>query len=242
MSTQRIDGHISQRFDEEMEGIVSDLLAMGELVTEQTESALFAFIRGDVALAQDVISKDTRINELELEIDDHCIQILARRQPAAGDLRAVVAIMKAIKDLERIGDQAKRIARIAVKLADADERYQKQYGEFELIGSHVISMLQNTLQAFREMDADKALAAALQDKSIDSDYEAILRQNMTYMMEDPRNITRIVEMTWVGRAIERIGDHARNVCEYTIYLVQGLDVRHKDDDQLQAIVQSRPKR
>lgn len=238
MSPQRIGGHTSQRFDTEMQAIVSQLLAMGELVIDQVESAIYAFIRKDGRMAQEVIGRDTRIDALEMDIEDRCVLILARRQPAAGDLRAVVAIMKAIKDLERIGDQSKRIARIAVKLIESGNRQVAT--EFEGIGSHVISMLQNTLHAFRDMDADKALEAALQDRIIDQDYEVILRNNMTRMAKDPRSISGLVEMSWVGRAIERIGDHARNVCEYTIYLVKGLDVRHKSDDQLQALVRQKP--
>lgn len=239
MNSQRIGGHTSQRFDTEMRAVVSRVLAMGELVIDQVESAIYAFIRSDVRMAQEVIDRDTRIDALEMEIDDLCVDILARRQPAAGDLRTVVAIMKAIKDLERIGDQSKRIARIAVKLAEKGHR-QAAATEFEGIGSHVISMLQNTLHAFRDMDADKALEAALQDRIIDQEYEAILRSNMNRMVDDPRSISGLVEMSWVGRAIERIGDHARNVCEYTIYLVKGLDVRHKNDDQLQALVRQKP--
>lgn len=238
MSPQRIGGHTSQRFDTEMQAIVSQLLAMGELVIDQVESAIYAFIRKDIRMAQEVIGRDTRIDALEMDIEDRCVLILAQRQPAAGDLRTVVAIMKAIKDLERIGDQSKRIARIAVKLIESGHRQAAT--EFEGIGSHVISMLQHTLHAFRDMNAEKALEAALQDRIIDQEYEAILRNNLARMAEDPRSITGLVETGWVGRAIERIGDHARNVCEYTIYLVKGLDVRHKNDDQLQALVRQKP--
>ncbi|MFK7160125.1 phosphate signaling complex protein PhoU [Marinospirillum sp. MEB164] len=235
---QLIAGHISQRYDAELKGIIEQVLRMGYLASAQVEKALQAFIQVDIDLAQQVIAEDQAINRMELQIDEQCIEILARRQPAASDLRAVVAVMKAIKDLERIGDQAKRIARAAMKLAENETRLTIHHNEFELIGQHVVTMLQHTLSAFQELDAEKAYGAALEDKAIDQDYEAILRQNMTYMMEDPRNISRVVEMTWVARAIERIGDHARNVCEYTIYLVKGRDVRHQADDQLEAIAKS----
>ncbi len=235
MNNQRVDGHTSQAYDAEMNEIVNDVLAMGELVVQQVEKALHAFINADVALAQEVISADTSINDMEVEIDDKCVQVLVKRQPAAGDLRAVIAVIKTIKDLERIGDQAKRIARMAAK-SDNNVLPPKEFHEFATMGGHVTQMLHGAMSAFRRMDADEALKVALLDKQVDSDYEAILRQNMTYMLEDPRNITRMVEMTWVGRAIERIGDHARNVCEYTIYFVKGRNVRHTNDEELQAIV------
>ncbi|QEW08263.1 phosphate signaling complex protein PhoU [Nitrincola iocasae] len=235
MNNQRVDGHTSQAYDAEMNEIVNDVLAMGELVIQQVERALNAFINADVALAQEVISADTSINDMEVEIDDKCVQVLVKRQPAAGDLRAVIAVIKTIKDLERIGDQAKRIARMAAK-SDNNVLPPKEFHEFATMGGHVTQMLHGAMSAFRRMDADEALKVALLDKQVDSDYEAILRQNMTYMLEDPRNITRMVEMTWVGRAIERIGDHARNVCEYTIYFVKGRNVRHTNDEELQAIV------
>lgn len=235
MSIQRVDGHTSQAYNAEMNEIVNDVLAMGELVIQQVKKALNAFINADAALAHEVISADTSINDMEVEIDDKCVQILVKRQPAAGDLRAVIAVIKTIKDLERIGDQAKRIARMAVK-SDSQVLPPKEFSEFATMGGHVTQMLQGAMSAFRRMDADEALKVALLDKQVDNDYEAILRQNMTYMLEDPRNITRMIEMTWVGRAIERIGDHARNVCEYTIYFVKGRDVRHTNDEELQAIV------
>lgn len=237
MNKQRIDGHTSQAYDAEMNEIVNDVLVMGEKVTEQVESALHAFIQADANLAKHVIDADESINDLEELIDEKCVQVLVRRQPAAGDLRAVIAIIKTIKDLERIGDQAKRIARMA-GTSNTYEISPKAFSEFETMGTRVTQMIQGAMTAFRQMDAEAALKVALLDKQIDNDYEGILRQNMTYMLEDPRNISRIVEITWVGRAIERIGDHARNVCEYTIYFVKGRSVRHIGDDELEAVVRN----
>lgn len=240
MNKQRVDGHTSQAYDAEMNQVVNHVLEMGELVTQQVEKALQAFIHSDSALAKEVVEKDHLVNRMEVDIDNECVQILVRRQPAAGDLRAVIAVIKTIKDVERIGDQAKRIARLALKASDADQvMAPKEFNEFQTMGNRVLEMLRGAMQAFRKMDADDALSVALLDKQIDNDYEAILRQNMTYMLEDPRNITRIVEMTWAGRAIERIGDHARNICEYTIYFVKGQDVRHQDDSVLEATVKGR---
>ncbi len=238
MNTGLIDGHTSQAYDAEMNEIVNDVLAMGEKVTDQVEQALRAFIQMDSELAKQVIEADKSINDMEVSIDDKCVQVLVKRQPAARDLRAVIAMIKTIKDLERIGDQAKRIARMAGN-ASSQIMAPKAFSEFEQMGLRVNQMLQGAMSAFRQMDADAALQVALLDKQIDNDYEGILRQNMTYMLEDPRNISRIVEMTWVGRAIERIGDHARNVCEHTIYFVKGRDVRHVDDEQLEAVVRNR---
>lgn len=238
MNKQRIDGHTSQAYDAEMNEIVNDVLLMGEKVTEQVNLALRAFMQMDDTLAKQVIDADKAINDMEVSIDDKCVHVLVKRQPAARDLRAVIAMIKTIKDLERIGDQAKRIARMASK-GSSQVMAPKAFGEFEQMGLRVNQMLQGAMSAFRQMDADAALQVALLDKQIDNDYEGILRQNMTYMLEDPRNITRIVEMTWVGRAIERIGDHARNVCEHTIYFVKGRDVRHVDDEQLEAVVRDR---
>lgn len=238
MNKQRIDGHTSQAYDAEMNEIVNDVLVMGEKVTEQVESALRAFIQMDANLAKLVVDADESINDMEESIDEKCVQILVRRQPAASDLRAIIAVIKTIKDLERIGDQAKRIARMA-GTSNSYVISPKAFSEFETMGSRVTQMLHGAMTAFRQMDAEAALKVALLDKQIDNDYEGILRQNMTYMLEDPRNISRIVEMTWVGRAIERIGDHARNVCEYTIYFVKGQSVRHIDDEQLEKVVRER---
>jgi len=237
MNKQRIDGHTSQAYDAEMNEIVNDVLVMGEKVTEQVELALRAFIQMDAELAKQVVEDDKSINDMEVSIDDKCVQVLVKRQPAARDLRAVIAMIKTIKDLERIGDQAKRIARMAGNSSQI--MAPKAFSEFEQMGFRVNQMLQGALTAFRQMDVDAALQVALLDKQIDNDYEGILRQNMTYMLEDPRNISRIVEMTWVGRAIERIGDHARNVCEHTIYFVKGRDVRHINDEQLEAVVRNK---
>ena len=238
MNKQRVDGHTSQAYDAEMNEIVNHVLVMGEKVTQQVELALQAFIQMDSELAKQIIEADKSINDMEVSIDDMCVQVLVKRQPAARDLRAIIAMIKTIKDLERIGDQAKRIARMAGN-SSSQIMAPKGFSEFEQMGLRVNQMLQGAMTAFRQMDADAALQVALLDKQIDNDYEGILRQNMTYMLEDPRNISRIVEMTWVGRAIERIGDHARNVCEHTIYFVKGRDVRHINDEQLEAVVRNK---
>ena len=154
----------------------------------------------------------------------------------ASDLRLILSIVKAIRDLERIGDQAERIARMAIRLAEM-ERPKNQYIEISSLGEHVLKMLHNTLDAFARMDVDAAFEVAKEDKKVDIEYDAVMRQSLTYMMEDTRNITRMLDVMWSARAIERIGDHSKNICEYVIYLVKGKDVRHVNLEKLEQELQ-----
>jgi phosphate transport system protein len=237
METKRIGGHYSHRYDSELEEVVNRVLAMGGLVESQLSEALHAFIQGDVEVATRVIDADTRVNSFEVSIDERCVEILARRQPAARDLRLVVAVIKTITDLERIGDLAEAIARMAVRQAEGDRPRKQIFRDVETMGNRVVAMLHDALDAFARMDAQAALSVVRQDFAIDQDHEAILRQNVTFMMEDPRNISRMLDITYAARALERAGDHARNMCEYTIYLVKGRDVRHIDLAEVEAIVE-----
>ncbi|MBN4079243.1 phosphate signaling complex protein PhoU [Beggiatoa alba] len=231
MGTGNINHHISQQFNEELEAIRHKVLAMGGLVEEQIENATAALVSGDVERAEGVISRDYQVNALEVAIDEESIQVLARRQPAAGDLRLIVAVIKTITDLERMGDQAEKVARMAVHLADM-ERPKNQYGELEHLSDQVRKMLRGALDAFARMDAEAAANVAQQDIKVDAEYDAIMRQMITFMMEDPRNVKRTLDTMWSARALERIGDHARNMCEYVIYLVKGKDVRHISLEEL----------
>ncbi len=217
--------HISQQFNAELEEVRSHLLAMGGLVEKQVNDAVTALIDADSGLAQQVRDVDDQINHMERDIDEECIRILARRQPAASDLRLIISISKSVIDLERIGDEATKIARRAIELCE-DGESPRGYVEVRHIGDQVRRMVQESLDAFARFDAELALSVAQYDKTVDREYKTALRELVTYMMEDPRSISRVMNIIWALRALERIGDHARNIAEHVIYLVKGLDVRH----------------
>ena len=227
-----ISSHISRQYNEELEDIRTRVLQMGGLVEKHTEQALAALMKSDAALGETVSTNDYLVNKMEVEIDEECNQIIARRQPAASDLRLVMTVIKVITDLERIGDEADKIARMAVRLA-GEERLKNDYMEIQYLGNHVKSMVHDALDAFARLDTEAALRVAREDRQVDKEYEGVMRQMITYMMEDPRTITRALNVIWAARALERIGDHARNICEYVIYLVKGKDIRHISLDQVE---------
>ena len=234
--------HISHQFQSELEDVRSRVLAMGGLVEQQVRDALEALMEGNGDLAEHVIRTDFRVNGMEVSLDEECGRILARRQPAAGDLRLIISIIKTITDLERIGDEAEKIARMAQRLAAADFS-AKGLAEVQHLGNHVSDEIHAALDSFARLDPEAALNVAAEDVKVDREYESVMRQCMTFMMEDSRTIRRVLDVMWSARALERIGDHAKNISEYVIYLVKGKDVRHISLEDLRQEVEpdSKPK-
>jgi phosphate transport system protein len=217
--------HISQQFDKELEDIRSKVLSMGGLVEELLSHVLDAMSKNDLELAEQIAASDYRVNDMEVDIDGECTAILLRRQPAAGDLRLVLAVSKIIGDLERVGDEVKKVARIVANFTATGSQRSYYVGVLAM-GYHVRRMLRAALDAFARMDSHAALEVSQEDPEVDKELEAVMRQLITYMMEDPRNIRGVLDAVLAARAFERIGDHADNICENAIFLVEGKDVRH----------------
>jgi phosphate transport system protein len=217
--------HASKQYDLDLDSIRSRVLQMGGLVEAQIRRALESFARGDRAIADEVIANEPRVNAMEVALDGDCSQVIVRRQPAANDLRMILAITKTVTDLERMGDEAKKIARMAKSI---HERGMPLPTTVDLRhgSEHALGMLRRALDAFARLDTGAAEAVIKDDARIDDEFRAILRQLITYMMEDPRTISTALEIVWIAKAIERIGDHAKNMAEYVIYIVKGTDVRH----------------
>ncbi|MEY3018670.1 MAG: phosphate transport system regulatory protein PhoU [Pseudomonadota bacterium] len=221
----RKGSHISEQFDHDLRLVSSHMMEMGGLVEEQVASAINALINVDAEAARQVIERDVIINRMETSVDNECTNIIARRQPAASDLRLVISISKAVADLERIGDEAKRIAKMAVSLSEGGGTTQG-FVEVRHIGQMVRHMVHESLDAFVRMDTEDAAALATRDIEVDREYASAMREMMTYMMEDPRMISRAMNVIWALRSLERIGDHALNIAEQVVYTVSGKDVRH----------------
>jgi len=230
MQTSDLTDHISRRYNKDLESVRNSVMRMGGLVESQLSKAISAIVSGDSELGLKVAEDDYKVNLLEVEIDEECSRILATRAPTAGDLRLIVAIVKTITDLERVGDEAEKIGFLASKLATMD-RPPDSYRELKNLGNHVLHMLRGAMNAFARLDVPASYAVVREDEHVDGEYDAITRQCITFMMEDPRTIKRSMNITWAARALERIGDHAKNICEYVIYMVEGRDVRHTDLDQ-----------
>jgi phosphate transport system protein len=226
MDKMKFENHYMKQFDEELEEIRTRLMEMGGKVEQQLKNAIRAVSDADSKLAEEVIKEEQLVDEMEVDIDEACILIIARRQPAASDLRLVMMVTKAVNDLERIGDEAKKIANHAIILAGESET-SEGYTEVRHLGQSVVSMLSNALDAFARFDVEAAMRTLEEDKQIDLDYKTALRELVTYMMEDPRSISRVINILWVVRSLERIGDHAKNLCEQIVFVVKGKDIRHQ---------------
>jgi phosphate transport system protein len=241
MEVEDLGHHISRRYNEALERVRSSVLAMGGLVEEQFDRAIQALVEGDSELGLKVAADDHKVNEMEVAIDEECSRILATLAPTASDLRLIVVALKTITDLERVGDEAQRIGKLAARLASV-ERPSTNYRELRNLAAHVKTMIRGALDAFARLDTRRALEVVKADEIVDEEYEAIYRQGITFMMEDPRTISRVMDATWAARALERIGDHAQNIAEYVIFMVHGKDLRYQGLDTLEKAVTSAARR
>jgi len=218
--------HIFKQYDAELESVRAKVLQMGGLVEQQIVSALEALVTANPKIAAEVMECDLQVNALEVQVDEDCSHIIARRQPAASDLRMIMMVVKTITDLERIGDEATKIARVAQKIYESDRLYKPRFNEIKNMVALVREMLRTSLDAFARLDATKTAEVARQDEQVDEQFRAAMRQLITFMLEDPRTISMSLEVLFVAKAVERIGDHAKNISEYVVYMVKGKDIRH----------------
>lgn len=218
--------HISKQFEADLDTTRTRVLQMGGLVEAQILAAMNAYATGDPVLIAQVEENDARVNGYEVAIDGACGQLLVRRQPAAVDLRLVFAISKIVTDLERMGDEAKKIARMAKKIHESGAHHAQRFPAIRHAAQVAVKMQRQALDAFARLDVASAAEVLKNDSEIDTEFKSVLRQLITYVMEDPRTISTALETVWVAKAIERIGDHAKNLAEQVIYIVRGTDVRH----------------
>ncbi|MDO6513988.1 MULTISPECIES: phosphate signaling complex protein PhoU [unclassified Neptuniibacter] len=235
LKTEDYSTHISQQFNEELEQIRTQLLTMGGVVERQVHDCIDALLNGDAELAEQSRRVDKQTNEMEVLIDEQCTTIIARRQPAASDLRLIIAVSKAVSDLEGMGDEASRICRHAIELVEEGSS-PRGYQEVRHIGNLVREMVKDVLTAFARNDTELAYRVAKMDKSVDQEYRSAMRSLATFMMEDPRSISSVMNVIWVLRSLERISEHARAMATHLIYLVSGTDVRHGSLKQIKRAV------
>ncbi|MHB1231565.1 MAG: phosphate signaling complex protein PhoU [Burkholderiales bacterium] len=225
--------HTSKQFDQELEAVRARVLQMGGLVEEQIINAVEALASGNVDLANTVMANDHRVNALEVGLDEECSMIIARRQPTASDLRMLLTVIKTITDLERIGDEASKVARMAKLIYETDRIVSPRFTEIKHMTTIVLDMLRKALDGFARLEVSNATQIARLDESVDEEYRMVLRHLVTYMMEDPRTISMFIEIIFAAKAIERIGDHAKNMSEYVVYMVKGKDVRHTSVEEME---------
>lgn len=218
--------HVSSQFDEDLNRLRTHVLQMGGLVENQVSAVIEAYSSDDPAGIELILETDRKINALEKTIDDDCAQIIARRQPTASDLRLVFGVTKIVTDLERAGDEAKKIAKGVRRLHTADQEPRRFAVGVRHIAEAALSMTHQALDAFARLDAPLALSVIQADDAVDIEFKAVIRQLITHMMEDPRTITQALEVMTIARAVERIGDHAKNVSELVVYIAEGRDIRY----------------
>ena len=217
--------HTVKQYDEELDGIRTRVLQMGGYVEQQIVKAMEGLLDGDIAIIERVIENDQRVNAQQVELDEACTQIIARRQPAANDLRTIMSVARVVTDLERIGDEAKKIAKVARALLQAEMSGPPRV-QMKHLGTRAVEQLRKALDGLARLDMDAAAEVVKDDHEIDAEFKSVLRQLITFMMEDPRTISRGIDVVFAAKALERVGDHAKNIAEHTIFLVNGRDVRH----------------
>ena len=226
--------HIYTQYDTDLEAIRAKVLEMGGIVEEQLTDSVSSLLNADTKLADSVIKKDGRVNALESEIDEDCSLIIAKRSPAARDLRNVLMMLRIITDLERIGDEASKIAKATHRIYEKDRMSKPQTKEIQSIYEKLQYMLRTALNSFARLDVTETVAVLESDKEVDGEYRAYMRQLLTYMLEDPRTISLSLELMFVAKSLERIGDHSKNVSQNVIYTVKGKDVRHSSINEIKA--------
>ncbi|MBE0620450.1 MAG: phosphate signaling complex protein PhoU [Burkholderiales bacterium] len=230
--------HTSSQFDAQLEQIRSKVLHMGGAVEDQLSLAVRSLQAGEMYLIEQVLDVELQVNALEMEIDELCTNIIARRTPTAIDLRMVTMVVKTITDLERVGDEAKKIVLMAREFFRSGRGHMPRYSEIQRMSGIVIDMLRDALDGFARLDAETAPSIARRDLEVDDSFRAILRELLTYMIEDPRTISATLDTVFIAKALERVGDHAKNISEYVVYMIMGKDVRHLSADEIELAVKS----
>ena len=231
LDVRGMEKHTLQRFDDELNNLVTQMLKMGGLVEKQLQDALHAVETMDIELAEMVMANEDKVNDLDIKVDKMCSQIIAMSQPSASDFRLILGVSKSVGDLERIGDEVEKIAEMVIHIHENNERTEK-FAEIRHLGEKVITMLERALDAYGRFDTDAAVEVAMLDKEVDREYRSATRTLVTYMMEDPRNIASVLNVMWTTRSLERVGDHIQNLAEQLIYTVKGIDVRHSSLKQM----------
>jgi phosphate transport system protein len=233
-----ISTHSFSKFDSELESLRSKVLEMGGIVEEQIKNAITALVDADSKLARIVIDTDEKVNSLEKLIDENCLLVLVKRSPAAGDLRFVSTVQKTISDLERIGDESTKIARAALRIYEGDRMGKPSLSDIKSMAKLVSGMLHESLDSFARLDPEVSLEVRKEDEAVDEIYQSCMRTQLTFMLEDPRVISTSLEVIYIAKALERIGDHSENIAEYVVYIVKGADVRHSSNKDIKKELKS----